>query len=76
MIDDGGVSPGTKVLPDACATTAAVSTILMAIAPFGHDCTHAGASPATSRSWHRSHLRTIPRSWLYNGTSYGQLSVQ
>ena len=48
----------------------------MAMAPFGHDCTQAGASPSASRSLHMSHLRTMPLAGLYFGASYGQASVQ
>ena len=46
------------------------------MAPFGQACTQAGASPWASRSLHMSHLRTMPRSGLYFGASYGHISVQ
>ena len=48
----------------------------MRIASFGQACTHAGASPSARRSLHMSHLRTMPRSSLYFGTSYGHVKMQ
>ena len=39
------------------------------MAAFGHDWTHAGASPSASRSLHMSHLRTMPFARLYFGAS-------
>ena len=39
------------------------------MAPFGHDCTQAGASPSASRPLHMSHLRTMPFERLYFGAS-------
>src|SRR5205823_14130236 len=74
-VDDG--APGTRLLPvAAAASSTTVSTMPMRMAPFGHACTHAGASPSASRPWHLAHLRTMPRWRLYVGTSYGQVNVQ
>ena len=63
---DGTVTPGDGApgnVNPACASSSAraLSTIWIAIAWFGHACTHAGASLAASRSVHMSHLRTMPR---------------
>ena len=60
---DGGV-PATSDPVAADSTAAAVSTRLTRMAAFGQDCTQAGASPASRRPFHRSHLRTIPRAVL------------
>ena len=42
----------------------------------GHDCTQAGAWPASSRGRHMSHLETIRLALSYTGTSYGQFQMQ
>src|SRR5512134_2789920 len=50
-------------------------TIVIRIASCGHACTHAGASPTARRSWHRSHLRTMPCLAENFGTSYGHFKT-
>ena len=65
----GSGAPGTNRLVSDASTTCSTSTTRIAMAPFGHDCTHAGASPAASRPLHMSHLRTMPLARLYFGAS-------
>src|SRR5436309_142662 len=72
VIPDGG-APGTNTLDALAETVAATSTTVISMAPFGHPCTQAGASPSARRPAHRSHLRTMPRRWSYAGTSYGHV---
>ena len=70
VIDDGG-APGTSAPVAARPSPRRRRRRRSLIAPLGHACTQAGASPAASRPWHMSHLRTMPRRWLKTGHLVG-----
>src|SRR5688572_2341577 len=75
-VSAGVGAPGRNALASVAWMAAERSTTVMRMASLGQAWTQAGASPWPRRSLHMSHLRTIPRSLLNLGASYGHMNTQ